>query len=478
MALTLKFGTIAKRRNSTYVPTSAQMADELSVTLKDGCSDTAPVFLINASSFPYNYVQWGNRYYFVTDVEYTRNNLYTVSCQIDALASFKAEILASTQYVAYSSVSGGAWLPDNRVPILSSREYYESAGAVPSYFTEGGHFMLSVLGQNGCNLYCVTEQDISTLINKVQQSVDDVYNNITSGASTPEELIAEGILQTDLLGNAFSNAPQCIRSCYWVPFNRRDIGITDVQVHLGNFDAGFRAWKQRIEPTLGQTSAAIPWKYSDWRRTVCENISVYLPFVGVVNIPSETICNEEYLTIQYSFTLSDGAISYLIYAGQMATGKQPIAVHSASCSINYPLGINQQASVGDVINTALNGFSKAASNGLGGLVPTVATGIDIVQTSYNVLDTMFSTNPSCIGGMGGGAGANFSKEIKVMNTVHPSMYEPSAMAPAMGVPTMQTISLSSCSGYCQCINAHVAAAAEVSVLNEIDMFINGGFYIE
>lgn len=477
MALTLNFGTIAKRRNSTYVPTSAQMADELSVTLKDGCSDTAPVFLINAASFPYNYVQWGNRYYFVTDVEYTRNNLYTVSCQIDALASFKAEILASTQFVAYSSVSGGAWLPDNRLPILSSREYYETS-ATPAYFSEGGHFMLSVLGKSGCNLFSVTEAQISQLIDEVQQSVDNVYNNIVSGASTPEELIAEGILQTDLLGNAFSNAPTCIRSCYWVPFNERNIGAAPVTVHLGNFDAGFAAYKQQITPTLGQMSLAIPWKYSDWRRTVCENIAVYLPFVGVVNIPSETICNEEYLTIQYSFTLSDGAISYLIYAGQATTGKEPIAVHSASCSINYPLGINQQASAGDVINTALEGAMKAASAGLGGLVPTIATGVGIVQTGYEVLDKAFSTNPTCVGGMGGGAGANFSKDVKVMNTVHPSMYEPSAIASAMGVPTMQTITLSSCSGYCQCINAHVAAAAEVSVLNEIDMFLNGGFYIE
>lgn len=477
MAFTLNFGNIAKRRNSTYVPTAAQMANELSVVLKDGCSDTAPVFLISAAAFPYNYVQWGNRYYFITDIEYTRNNLFTVSCTIDALATFKAAILASTQFVAYSSVSGGTWLADTRLPILNSREYYETV-VTPSYFSEGGHYMLSVLGKSGCNLFSVTEAQISQLIDSVQQSVDDVYDDIINNMGTPEEIIAESLLQTDVLGNAFANAPTCIRSCYWVPFNERNIGAAPVTVYLGNFDAGFSAYKQQITPTLGQLSAAIPWKYSDWRRVNCENISVYLPFVGVVNIPSETICNEEYLTIQYSFTLSDGAISYLIYAGQLTTGKQPIAVHSASCSINYPLGINQQASAGDVINTALAGATRTASAGLGGLVPTIATGVSAVQTGYEILDKMFSTNPSCIGGMGGGAGSNFSKDIKVMNTVHPSMYEPSIMQPSMGVPTMQPLQLSACSGYCQCINAHVPAAAEVSVLNEIDMFLNSGFYIE
>lgn len=478
MAITLKFGQIAKRRNSTYIPTAAEMSTELSATLKDGCSDTAPVFLISAASFPYNYVQWGSRYYFVTDVNYTRNNLFTVSCTIDVLATYKAAILATTQYVAYSSVSGGAWLPDTRLPILDSREYYETV-ASPAYFSEGGHFMLSVLGQSGCNLFSVTEAQISQLIDSVQQSVDDVYNNIMGGSGTTEELILESILQTDVLGNAFANAPNCIKSCYWVPFNARDIGATPVTVYLGNFDAGFAAYKQQITPTLGQISAAIPWKYSDWRRVTCENISVYLPFVGTVNIPSETICNEDYLTIQYSFTLSDGAISYLIYAGQVAANKQPIAVHSASCSINYPLGINQQASAGDVINTLLSGVDRTVSNGTQSVIPSGAAMITgAVRTTYETLDKMFSTNPTCVGGMGGGAGANFSKDIKVMNAVHPSKYEPATLAATMGLPTMQPMQLSGCTGYCQCVNAHVAVAAEVSVLNEIDMFLNSGFYIE
>lgn len=473
MAFTLKFGTVTKKRNSTLVPT---LTDELSVVLKDGCSETAPVFLINASSFSYNYAQWGTWYYWITDVEYTRNNLYTVSCQLDALATFKSYITGSTQYVAYSSVSGGTWLPDTRLPILNSKEYYETS-ATPSYFSEGGHFMLSVLGQNGCDLFSVTAAQISQLIDSVQQSVDNVYNDITNNFSTPEEMLAECLLQTDVLGNAFANAPTCIRSCYWVPFNERNDGAAPVTVHLGNFDAGFAAYKQKIKPTLGQISLAIPWKYSDWRRVTCENISVYLPFVGIVNIPSETICSETYLTIQYSFTLSDGAIAYLIYAGQNATGNA-IASHSAQCAINYPLGINQQTSVGEIVNTALAGATRTASQGLGGLVPTIATGISAVQTAYETLDKAFSTNPTCIGGMGGGAGANFTTDIKVMNTVHPSMYDPSTLSATLGVPTMQPLTLSSCSGYCQCINAHVAAPVEMGVLNEIDMFLNSGFYIE
>jgi hypothetical protein len=53
------------------------------------------------------------------------------------------------------------------------------------------------------------------------------------------------------------------------------------------------------------------------------------------------------------------------------------------------------------------------------------------------------------------------------------------MQQTMGLPTMKPMALSGCSGYCQCANAHVAATgAEAQELDEIDAYLNSGFYIE
>ena len=44
---------------------------------------------------------------------------------------------------------------------------------------------------------------------------------------------------------------------------------------------------------------------------------------------------------------------------------------------------------------------------------------------------------------------------------------------------MKPLALSTLTGYCECANAHVAASgAEAQELDEIDAFLNSGFYIE
>lgn len=120
MAITINSTTFAKRHNSTAIP--ASFSHSYDVALKGACSYNRPVFLLAEPAFLDNYIQWGNWYYFVDDVVVVRNNLLEVHCALDVLATYKADILASTQYVAYSNVSGGTWLPDNRIPVLSERE--------------------------------------------------------------------------------------------------------------------------------------------------------------------------------------------------------------------------------------------------------------------------------------------------------------------------------------------------------------------
>lgn len=472
MAITINSTTFAKRHNSTAIP--ASFSHSYDVSLKGACSYNRPVFLLAEAAFLDNYVQWGNWYYFVDDVVVVRNNLLEVHCAIDVLATYKADILASTQYVAYSNVSGGTWLPDNRIPVLSEREVLVNSFS-PSIFRPSGTYLLSVLGKDGCATYEVSLSQIANMLDEVENQADNIYQNLISQSLPADELLNEIIMNTDLLGNAYANAPQCLRALYWVPFIPAPDGVTSGPVYLGNFPAGFSATAQRVDPIAYSTTINIPWKYNDWRRVSCENISVYLPLVGTANIPSEAICNETSLYIEYTYTLSDGAIAYLISG---SSSGDPISTYSAKCSISYPLGINQRASIGDLANVVLSGATKAASQGLFGTIPTVATGMSVVETTYQTLDKAFSTKPTCVGGMGGGAGSTFSKDIKIVNSIHPTKYDPGTMAATMGVPTMTPMQLSSCSGFCQCINAHVSAAAEVPVLNEIDVHLNNGFYIE
>lgn len=472
MAFTLNFGRVTKRRNSTLVP---DLNDELSVVLKDGCSETAPVFIINADGFYYNYCQWGSWYYWITDVEYTRNNLYTVSCRLDPLATFRDYILASTQYVAYSSVSGGAWLRDNRLPVLGSATVTKSEVAAPFINTGGNKYILTVLGLNGCASFACTRSEINDLLNHVQgdntQLLNDFMTDPAIDFTTVEtglESLTRILTQTDLLGNAFSNAPACIRGCIWTPLALPTGGTANI--FLGQYDTQVSGWKLFDTTAKSAVQVSIPWQFTDWRRAYCEAIYLYLPYVGNINIPTGEIVGETTLTIKYSYTIVDGSISYEVLAGN-----QVIGTYGAAVAQQIPLGINQVTSAGDIATTVLQGASDTLSTGI---IPSAAMAVEGVRAAYNVADAVYTRNPTTIGGMGGGSSAGLDTNIICVSVAHPTVIDPAAMAGTMGVPTMQPLTLSSCSGFCQCVNAHVAAPVEASALDEIDMFLNTGFYIE
>ena len=117
MSHTIYAGKIAKRKNSTLQPALSASFD---VLLKTPTSLHTPTFTINATSFDYNYLKWGDRYYFVTDVVSRNNSLWEVSAVCDVLATYKADILASTQFVCYSSHNSNTWLPDTRIPLVKA----------------------------------------------------------------------------------------------------------------------------------------------------------------------------------------------------------------------------------------------------------------------------------------------------------------------------------------------------------------------
>lgn len=476
MAITINTTTFSKRRNSTAVPGSFD--NSYDVVLKDTCSYDRPSFILNEPYFLDNYIEWSGSYYFVTDVVVIRNNLLQVNCQLDVLGTYRADILGSTQYVAYSSVSGGAWLKDNRLPVLGDAIVAKSEVNAPFINSGGDRYILTVLGKSGCATFACTRAQINGLLDHVEGDNTTLVNDMMTDPAIDFTSVESGLesltrimTQTDLLGNAFANAPACIRGCIWTPLARTTGGSG--RIYLGNYDTQVDAWKLYDTTAASAVQISIPWHFTDWRRAYCESIYLYLPFVGNINIPTNEIVSVSQLTIKYSYTIVDGSISYEVLAGD-----QIIGTYGGSCAQQIPLGINQVTSAGELATQVIQGAKDTMSTAVMGTVPTLETGINAVAAAYNVADAAFSTNPTTIGGMGGGSSAGLDNVIRCVSVAHPTVIEPSAMQSTMGVPTMKPLQLSGCSGYCQCVNAHVAAGAHMDVLNEIDMFLNSGFYIE
>ena len=86
--LTLTFGKMRKRPNSTKRDISDAKTVE-NVCLKENVDVKAPTFKVNFDTSDYNYVIWGDRYYYIDNTIYVSNGLWEVKCSLDILATYK-----------------------------------------------------------------------------------------------------------------------------------------------------------------------------------------------------------------------------------------------------------------------------------------------------------------------------------------------------------------------------------------------------
>ena len=482
----VSFGIFSKRRNSTKQPSG--LSDTRKVSLKKPTSLDAPVFEITGDNFNYNYAQDGSNYYFIDDIVSLHNGMSEVHCILDVLATYKAYILASTQFVTYSNHKSSIWLPDTRVPITQETITRAKAVVNPE-FSKIGSYVLAVNGQNGCELYRISRSDISNILQNITQWQSDAIDAFLDNLIAPGGDIVQAtenmytvIARAGAFGNAYSDAPNCLRSCIWVPFSAAafDVVQANKRVYLGQFDTFVNADAISAMPHSSDYDVSIDWYYNDWRRSACEEIYMYLPLVGLVSLNASNITDQSNIHIQYSLSPTDGAVGY-----EIAAGGQIIGAYGATCSASFPLGISQQASSGELINSIISGGEKMINSAINSSISPVSTagaGVGVAfqgaVATYNTVQVANSRHNSCIGGIGGGVGAGLDLIGTLYHVIHPTLINPDAMMQTMGVPTMQPLVLSGLSGYCQCANAHVEAPAPATALDAIDTYLNSGFYIE
>jgi len=497
MAITAYFIKQSKRRNST-LQFALTGASEFACTLKAPTSLDRPTFLLSYSTtFDFNLAFFDGKFYFVDNVVSVRDGQWEVSCVVDVLATYKTEILASSQFVTYSaSETINDWLADERLPV--SLEANTALGAVDPQtdydpFDATGFYALTVNGKNGCTTYGLSYTDIQSLLNALDNwyyggVVHDILLGSKAGVSyqwtTTEQCLkslSEILSQSSVVGNAYSNAPQCILSCIWVPLDMTPYQDTNKEIYLGEYATGVHAWSIKADALFGQWLVNIPWYSSDWRRVKNSTVALYLPFCGQVNLPVDLIAKEDKLLIGASISAVDGVINYYI---EGYSDLNLVGTYKTCCASSYAIGINQRSSLSEVVQTQISGAERMVNSVINSsLNPAsiVAGGIGAVMegliTSWQTDNIKLSTHPTTIGSMGG-SGMNFWTSPVCYVTNNPLACSQADVKSTIGVPVMEVKSLSTLSGYTQCLNAHIEAPAQAEELNALDTFLNTGFYIE
>lgn len=125
MAVSVNFGKCSDAPNKINKDVSG-LGGAKNCELKQPCSIEAPVFIVNSSSVSNtdNYCHCSDfgRYYFITDITPVPGHRKAVTCQVDALKSFAADILSLSVNVDRSESAQFSDIADSGVCTLAKDE--------------------------------------------------------------------------------------------------------------------------------------------------------------------------------------------------------------------------------------------------------------------------------------------------------------------------------------------------------------------
>lgn len=443
----------SKRVNSTLAPSGA--GTTIDVVLKDNCTIESPAFILNSVDFEINYIQAFGRYYFVDQIVNLDGHRTMYVCNQDDLATYKADIQASSAMVLYSSSNYNVHLPDPRIAVSNDKTVSDTIATPQSSIVDpsSGYYVL------GC---------VKTGATKFTQFY--VTGDGTGLASIAADMLDGNSNLYNDLSQFFLGKPfDAIFSLVWVPIalNVASQGCSSISCVIGNTPMGFHL----LEPTSHVLDIPVAVSFSNTYTdfTDCEPYkyaSINLPFYGLVPIKiSDFIVNGEApISIGMRIDIITGTVLYKI----MNKNGDIISEYSANAGVQLPISSS-------AVN--IQSFASNATGAVAGLL----TG-NVMGAVGNVVSAISNITKPEIGmkGAQGGYSTLLSPLDFHLITSKQKIadYNSSTYVAKQGRPLGVVRSLSGLSGYVQTEGASVGSAATESENLRINSALNSGIYIE
>ncbi len=464
MSRILTAWNFAKRVNSLLMPKVAGV--EYAVSLKDSCSLDTPVFLLNTNEFPYNYLNFQNQYYWVTDVKYVRNNLMEISASIDVLATYRNDILSTSQHVIRSSSDGNVNIVDTMFSTDLRKESAKVSGTLNGLSNDGIYVVIVAGTGGGSNVSGFTKA-YGVSASRLRELANNLYT------------LDEKAIET--LSRIFLSPFSSIVSVFWCPYNITSFGGGDEAITLGNvtLDVNGEVIVQRVHTE--SVTLAIPKRYGDWRDFQLSEYELFLPCVGYIPISSRDIYGMTSITVELSQDILSGGIAYRVF-GEKSDNRVVIGMYGGNAAVTLPLG--QNSNIGNLGNSFWSWIGKnlgTLSSGFAALFNFSGIGSTYVPGVYRGgenTEVYIGGTPTASGSFSSIASIEFGTSIELYVSRMSTSENPENANAIYGKPCGITKKLSEFSGYCQTINACVGVAGELSHNQKINAFLNGGVYIE
>ena len=464
--LTATFYTFSKRENSTLRPTSGGVV--IPVALKVPSSIESPSLEIHSAdiaTYNYLYITEYARYYFITDRESIAKDTYIVTCRVDALASFKDEIAGQNVFAEYASYGYSEWLVDPRVQpsgvittMLESKtlEIFNVTGGTPDTFE-----YCRVIAQNGVlNGY------------EVFMGVDTLRPllNVLSDSNNLHTLLL------DISGaDPFSAICEIWESPLYMPncHAQTALGNTTIwQVQIGG--------RRLLDPTCKSYYCIIDVpanaKYNDFRNDWI-SYQLFLPYVGVISLPTELMNNANSVIVTYAGDCTNGQIAYSVRIE--STYLMNVGLYGANVKSANSMG-RSQTDEGRWAAGAMSVVGAAVAAGAFTGNPVAAIGAAGAAEISTFIGMAAPGKRHEVGTFTGGIAAcalNIdSTTIKLLIQKPGTITEPSHYTARYGRPVQKNVQIQA--GFVKARNASVAISGTDSERAVINSYLNGGIYYE
>ena len=439
MSITITLYNFSKRENSTKQPTGGV---EVQAVFKNATSKYNPSFILNIEDpLNYNYIKYGNIYYYVNDVILLSNDHAEYQCEVDVLATWKTDISKTKAYIEYSTSIYDISVVDTRLSTNRNATRKSTSTGILSGGQKG--YIVGILLQGWNDVFYLNEVDLLVLTRALTKSAyGELFTDPANGISK---------LLTD--------TTSCLLSVKYCPkIYSYQASLPCVLVGGYNVE-GISDLARCDENHEEVASISIPWQFNDYRnRSNFTSLELFLPGYGVASLNADNFIGKTKIDIKINLDSRTGELSYYIEG-----------VFKATCNIsaNVPCTTTQQGNDNGIINGAVN-------TGIG-----LSTG-NILQTFGGVAQSVFSSmqsNPGSFGSFGGVSAWNINPNIVLTSICHDTIVEPATMAEVQGRP-YGAISNIPDNGYVQTVNASVNCNAPQFLKDKINSYLNGGMYYE
>lgn len=465
MSYTVDLYTLTKRSNSTLYPSSG--ATTYNCNIKNGSGILTPKVELNLgvtadpSQFNYCHIPNFDRWYYVTEWYYDRG-LWTGTCKVDVLATYKSQIGSTSMYVLRASAASDGAVIDTFYPTKAGCTFDSSTISNPYNFnvfgtTDPPQFCIGIVSEDGkigsMDYFMIGGAQLETLC-------DYLINDFVSVTNQFDVADASMALQASLI-----DPIQYIKSCYLIPFTTTeyaDVSTGVAPVKCCHFSTGAVGLKIDRGTTITRTFTFTIKKHPQTTaRGNFVNVAPYtlltlsFPPFGVIQIDTTVTANASSLTV-------DVAVDVITGKGKLTVRCNGVVLNTLEAQLGVPIQLSQVSS----------DYLGAATSAVNGLIQGLTTGFGLTSMIGNAVNALTPREQSV------GQGGAFTQLTGHFALYHQFFTLVNDDNSHFGRPYCQVATPSSLGGYMLIQDGDVPIPGTKAEADEIRSLLEGGFYYE